>query len=312
MGTLVAFQKKEEEYVNNDFMERFMNRYNSEDTIKSYTRIIKDFFQVDNIYLVPNYRIKNTSYRNAEDYIYKLLKENKSKNTIKQTIGCLRALFNHAMRKEHNLTNINHFADPELQNLIKLNCINEEETHGRALNLEEIKLLIDTIKNYPVKTERKKLDLLRDELLFNFMFRTGLRESEVIDFTMDNIIYHSITGKYFIKIVGKGNKERVIQLTDEMHNELLEWDKINFKNTVFGFNSTSNINKIVEKWSKISGVKNITPHTFRYSFATNLANNGMPLEKLQKILGHSSLLTTQIYLKDTYKYKQNMDEYMTW
>lgn len=97
-----------------------------------------------------------------------------------------------------------------------------------------------------------------------------------------------------------------------MHKELLEWNKFNTKNTIFGFKTVSNINKIIEKWGNLSGIGHLSPHDMRRTFATNLAEKGISLEKLQRILGHQDIKTTQKYIKDIYRYEQNLDELVTW
>lgn len=302
MGALVELKSK-------GMVENFINTYSSSNTIETYTIIIKEFFNVKDLSLVTDYKIKNITYQDAQKFIVNLT-DTKSKNTVKQRIGCLRALFNYAI--DEKLVSVNPFADRRIKKIIHNNCVKDEVNSGRALSINEIKQLISTIENHPVYTPQKKLDLIRDKLLINFMLRTGCRESEVIDFEMEHIEYNSIKEKYYIKVNGKGNKDRIIQLTETMHKELLEWDKINNKDTVFGFKTVSNINKIVERWGKISGIGNLSPHDMRRTFATNLAEKGISLEKLQKILGHQSIQTTQTYIKDTYRYEQNLDELVTW
>lgn len=303
MGTVVNL-KQDESLVN-----KFISTYRSTNTIKSYTTILKEFFKVSDLNLITDYKIKNVTYQDTQNYILQLA-NSKAKNTVKQRIGCLRALFNYATEEE--LISTNHFANNRIKGLLKKNCVNDELESGRALSKDEINILINTIKCSETKTERKKLDLVRDELLIKLMLRTGLRESEVINFSMEHIIYNTIKEKYYIKVLGKGNKERVIQLTEIMHKELLEWDKINDKETVFGFNTTSNINKIVEKWGILSGLGHLTPHMMRHTFCTNLIERGMPLEKIQKIMGHESIQTTMRYCHNIYRYEQNLDEYIDW
>ncbi len=310
MGAVVAFKTYNNIEESNNFIKRFLERYNSKDTAIAYVRILKHFFRVSDVYLITLDDIASITLNDAEDYIKEISKEYATRS-VKQTIGCLRAFYNQAVKK--NIVKVNHFADNEIKELVKLNCTKTENTNGRALTEEEIIHLYETIKNYPANTERKRMDLKRDELLFKFMFRTGLRESEVVGFTMDNILYHSRTDKHFIKINGKGNKERIIQLTDDMYNELIEWNKINENDTVFGFKTLNNINKLMDKWGERSGLGHLTPHDTRRTFATNLWKKGIDIYKLQKILGHESIKTTEIYIQDNiYKYEQDLDGYITW
>lgn len=303
MGTIINLKPKE------TLIDNFISTYKSADTIKSYTTILKEFFKVSDLNLITDYKIKNVTYQDVQNYILQLA-HTKAKNTVKQRIGCLRALFNYAIEEE--LITINHFANIRIKGLLKKNCVNDELDAGRALSKDEIKILINTIKNFKAKTERKKIDLIRDTTLINLMLRTGLRESEVINLNWNNVKYNSIKEKWYLEITGKGNKQRPIQLTEKMYNELIEWKNLNQKDSIFGFNSTSNINKIIEKWSRLSGLGHISPHDLRRTLATNLAESGMPLEKIQQILGHESILTTQNYIKNIYRYEQNLDEYIDW
>lgn len=308
MGSVVMLKNYNNIEEGNNFIKRFLERYSSEDTIIAYDRIIRHFFKVEDIYLISLDDIKYIDSNDAEDYVKELSKTYATKS-VKQSVGCLRAMYNYAVKK--NIVKVNYFADKEISELIKLNC-KKEECNGRALTEEEIYKLYETIKEYPAKSMCSKKKLLRDELLFKLMFRTGLRESEVIKFNMEDIIYNSFTNKHYIKIVGKGNKERIIQLTEEMYQDLIKWDTINDNDTVFGFKSSNNINKLMEKWGERSGLGHLTPHDTRRTFATNLYRKGINIYKLKKILGHESIRTTEGYIKEIYKYEQDLDEYISW
>lgn len=193
MGALVELKSK-------GMIENFIDTYSSSNTIETYTIIIKEFFNVKDLSLVTDYKIKNITYQDAQKFIVNLT-NTKSKNTVKQRIGCLRALFNYAI--DEQLVSENPFADRRIKKIIHNNCVKDEVSSGKALSIYEIKQLINTIENYPANTFQKELDLLRDKLLINFMLRTGCRESEVINFKMEHIEYNSIKKSIILKLMVK-------------------------------------------------------------------------------------------------------------
>lgn len=153
---------------------------------------------------------------------------------------------------------------------------------------------------------------MRDKTIIELMYSTGLRVSEVSDLKKSNV---NVIEKY-IKIKGKGNKERIIPIghraVDLINQYLLEirpiLEKVNkhndylFLNWMGGRLSRVSIWKIIKNYALKAGItKNISPHTLRHSFATHLLNNGADLRSVQELLGHSDISTTQIYTHLNYK-----------
>lgn len=298
MGSVVVLKQ-------DDIIIRFLDMYKSEKTIRAYVGIYKDFFQVNDINLITEYKIKNITYQDAQTYI-KSLTETKSKNTIIQRIGALRALFNYAI--DEKLIDINPFADRRIKLIVQRNCEKNEEI-GRALSITEIKQLVSTIENDTPKTPKKKIQNQRDKTLIIFILRTGCRKEETISLTRENIIYNAIEEKYYIKIIGKGNKIRYVQLTN---NTIEELNKLEKKNTLFGIKDETLINKILNKWSERANLGHIQVHDLRRTFATNLIKNGIDIYTLKELMGHSSIQTTSKYFKNEQKFNQNLDQYITW
>lgn len=141
-----------------------------------------------------------------------------------------------------------------------------------------------------LKTKLEK----RNWLIFSFLFLTGVRVSELLEFNK-NKMYE--TNK--IKIKGKGNKVRVIFLCDYLLDLLKNWKAnriaINQNNKLL---SIKQINYIVKQISKLYFQnKNISPHSLRRSFATNLLKSNVNLEIVRKSLGHTNINTTARYLQ---------------
>lgn len=145
----------------------------------------------------------------------------------------------------------------------------------------------------------------RNKAILEVMYATGARISEVINLELNQIDFEEC----IIRVVGKGKKERIIPL-DDVAIEALD----NYINNYRPFlikNETCNyvfLNKNGEKISrqmifkmlknlanKVGITKEISPHTLRHSFASNLLNNGADLRVIQELLGHENLETTEIY-----------------
>lgn len=163
---------------------------------------------------------------------------------------------------------------------------------------------------------------IRDRTILEMLFSTGLRVSELAALNIDNI--NLKRGEF--GIVGKGNKERVVFISDsakEWVQRSIDSRKDDFKPLFIRFQgrieiedfgekmrlTPRSIERIVEKYVKLAGIPiKATPHTLRHSFATDLLINGADIRSVQEMLGHSSISTTQIYthitnqqLKDVHK-----------
>ena len=185
------------------------------------------------------------------------------------------------------------------------------------LNFKEPKILPKTIPlniiNKILKTVYAQLDddtsqyhhkiTLRDIAVLEFLFATGARVSEVCSLSPYDVdlINHTV------KIFGKGSKERIIQIENRDVLNALKNYKSAFKDDIqtsgyFFINklhkrlSEQSVREIIKKYTKmINYDKNITPHMFRHSFATLLLEEDVDIRYIQKMLGHSSITTTQIY-----------------
>ena len=144
---------------------------------------------------------------------------------------------------------------------------------------------------------------LRDRAILEVLYGCGLRVSEAVNLRISNI--YSREG--FLRIVGKGDKERLVPLGKMAEEALAEWFEVRpepakgFEDTVFLNRFGKSLSRVsmfnmVKKQAMLAGVrKEISPHTFRHSFATHLVENGADLRAVQEMLGHESILTTEIY-----------------
>ena len=147
--------------------------------------------------------------------------------------------------------------------------------------------------------------VLRDILVLELLFGTGLRVSELCALTKDTFMLGGSELRLLVR--GKGQKERIIQVStpelvhlcriycQEWADELCKKDAVLF-NRLGNTLSPQSVRGIINKYlKKIGSTYHITPHMFRHTFATSLLESGMDIRYIQSLLGHSSISTTQIY-----------------
>ncbi len=168
-----------------------------------------------------------------------------------------------------------------------------------VLSLDEINAMISRI-------DMSKPMGHRDKAMLETLFSSGLRVSELIGLNISEVYFKD----EFIKVRGKGNKERLVPIGQEALKAIdiyinqtrvhLKLQK-KFSDTVFinhlgGGISRVSVFKIIKTLAAAAGIKkNISPHTFRHSFATCLVEGGADLRAVQQMLGHESITTTEIY-----------------
>lgn len=175
---------------------------------------------------------------------------------------------------------------------------------GRALpptlSTQEIDKLVAAI-------DRSSLEGQRNVAIIETLYGCGLRVSELIGLQLSNLFFE----EGFIKVLGKGNKERYVPLNPHTEkflkvyiNEVrpLQKPKEEASDTVFLNRRGSGLTRamiftiVKQLAAAIHLQKNISPHSFRHSFATHLLENGADLRVIQQLLGHESITTTEIYM----------------
>lgn len=175
---------------------------------------------------------------------------------------------------------------------------------------DEINKLIDAIDD-------SKPEGLRNKAILETLYSCGLRVSELVDLRLSNLHFE----QEFLKIGGKGEKERLVPISKRAIEDIKKYlinsrKKLNiekgYENIVFLNRRGKKLSRVMiftiikNLADKIKLEKNISPHTFRHSFASALVQGGADLRTVQEMLGHESILTTEIYthldkeyLKDT-------------
>jgi site-specific recombinase XerD len=151
------------------------------------------------------------------------------------------------------------------------------------------------------KTEPAKRQVIRDYWILGVLLNTGLRVSELVALEIEDITFSERKGELRVR-AGKGTKERIIPLNDFCRKAIKAWFSIRpagKANRVFttqrGFATTRAIQTVLESIGEAAHVENMIPHVARHTFAKNLINAGVSLEKVAMLLGHSSLDTTMVY-----------------
>ena len=168
-----------------------------------------------------------------------------------------------------------------------------------VLSIDEVNKLIKSIDLSSKHGERNRA-------IIETIYACGLRVTELINLKISNIFFKD----NFLKIIGKGNKERLCPIANKTLSYLKIYiDEIRYhsiikekdSDIVFLNNRGSKLSRVmifllIKKYAEIAGIKkNISPHTLRHSFATHLIDGGADLRAIQEMLGHQSITTTEIY-----------------
>ena len=189
---------------------------------------------------------------------------------------------------------IEKYIDANPSSLLKTPKI--EKTLPNYLTYEEIQSIF-----YAIDTSN---DIgKRDYLLLMMLYDTGVRVSELLDIKINNIDFSNKS----IKILGKGNKERIVYFTNDtlkllndyiyyVYNKFDEKNNYLFSKKKGMVLSRVEVYNIISKYSEDAGItKKVSPHTFRHSLATHLLQNEADILSVKTILGHAKVSTTQIY-----------------
>lgn len=167
------------------------------------------------------------------------------------------------------------------------------------LEQEEMDKLID--KNVSLFTEDLKGKT--QEIIVNILYQTGMRRSELAGLKNKDLNHNQRS----IKVLGKGNKERIIPISDFLLNEIKNYEKIKENHAVqnneyfLSLKPNKQVNvqfiyrTVKEYMAKVSTINRKSPHVLRHTFATHLLNNGADISAIKDLLGHESLAATQIY-----------------
>ena len=268
----------------------FQKRY-SENTILSYQNDLKSFFEF--IFLEYSITdIKEISTSMIRTWLASL-KENKiSSKSINRKISSLKSFFRYQLRTR----NI------EVSPVVSISSLKVNRQLPSFIDEKDID---DLLKNdfFPSTFKGQT-----DYLIFEILYQTGIRRSELITLKEKDIDRSSC----IIKVLGKGNKERLIPVNKQLLTAIDDYISVKRKQFSDSAENFLLVNKnakkldpkyiyniVKENLGKVSTNQRKGPHSLRHTFATHLINNGAPINAIKELLGHSSLAATQIYAHNT-------------
>lgn len=273
-----------------DYLHFCINRKNLDSkTIKSYSIDLNQFDQ----FILAN-KLEWHEKKSIEEYIDVLHSFYKPKS-VKRKIASIKAFFHYLELEE--IIEVNPFHKIQIK-------YKEPFILPKTISLKNIETIINYAYVYykNANTNYSKKTSLRNALILELLFATGMRISELCSLKIEQI---DLT-EYIIKIYGKGSKERLIQICNHnvqklLHNYIKERGKERnddylFINRLNNRLSEQSVRNMINNYAKQAGISlHITPHMFRHSFATLLLEENVDIRYIQQKLGHSSITTTQIY-----------------
>lgn len=278
---------------------RFEKRY-SEHTAVSYENDLGQFARyMEEQFEQPD--LRKTKHLHVRSWIVALMEENLSPKSINRKISTLRSFFNF-MRKKQKIE-----VSP-MQKIIAPKVGKRLPKHLTEENMIDLHEEIDMEQSFTS---------VRNRLIIQLFYNTGIRRSELIELTEAN----TDTRNHYIKVLGKGNKERQIPIPSSLSQQIeqyralktAEFETIEADTLIVTDKGKKLyprfVYNIVQRFiAKVSTIDQKSPHVLRHTFATHLINNGAELNAIKELLGHANLSATQIYthnsisrLKDIYK-----------
>lgn len=275
-------------------------------TLQAYKIDLNQFKEYSNN---KNFDIKQFDKNRLKDYVQSLYGMNFKAKTIKRKLAVLKAFFTYLEFDEVIL--VSPFRKMRVS-------IKEPKLLPKTIPLKEIQKFLKYLYHLKEISFDKEVysykALIRDIVVIEILFSTGIRVSELCNIKKNNINLLSGT----IKIYGKGSKERIIHICEKevkesikYYTELFEDNLSNSKyfliNRLGVKLSEQSVRLMIKKYQQLSKLSNnITPHMFRHSFATLLLEEGVDIRYIQSMLGHSSITTTQIYTQVNMKQQQRI------
>lgn len=287
----------------NEFLTHLKNERNySPQTIKSYGEDIDKFFD---FLLDEDILMDQVDVIVIRNFLTKELNSGVSKRSCKRRLSALKHFYTFLVEKKYVEDNPFLFIDvPKI-----------DKKYPHALYKEQVKEIL-------LENSKRTDDLMiRDQAILSTLYYTGMRAAELVSLTIQSISLN----QRIIRVVGKGDKERILPISEECKKDLDRYIGFTRKellgkakiptNALFLNNrgeklTTRGLEYILDSIEEKTGTfVGLHPHILRHSFATHLLENGADLRVIQELLGHASLNATQVYTHVTEKEMQQ--EYLS-
>ena len=225
------------------------------------------------------------------DYILYLKSQSYAEATVARKVAAVKSFFGFLQAEGQIKTNpTEQLASPKVGKMLP-----------KPLTVQEI----DELLEQPAR--RYTPEAKRDRAMLELMYATGLRVTELVSLDVQDV---QLEGeKPYVRLIGKGNRERQIPLLEQPVQEVREYIQYARPRLVGERNETALfVNRrgerltrqgfwlILKGYASEAGIRGrVTPHTLRHSFATHMLRGGMDIHKVQELLGHANISTTQVY-----------------
>ena len=229
--------------------------------------------------------ILDIDHYQVNEYIEYLQDNKLAIKSIKRKVSALKNFFIYLTLHENFKYDFSYFE-----------ILKEEEYLPKFVLQEDMNRVLDSLKT-------DTFIEIRNKAICELMYATGIRVSELVSLKRDNVSFVNQT----IKVNGKGAKERIIPFSEKCSKWLLLYleklktlEKKGNNSYLFITKNNKQVTRqeiyiLIKETFEEQGIKNVTPHTLRHSFASNLLSQGCPLMIVKTLLGHEDIKTTQIY-----------------
>lgn len=270
----------------------FEKRYSSR-TIESYQIDLIQFNEFC-VKIASVQELKHVQSLTIRDWIVYLLDSGISNRSVNRKISALKSFYRYLLRKD--IISINPF--------LKIESLKNKKRLPVFVSEEKMEVLLDD------NEWSGDFSGIRNKLIIEMFYTTGIRLSELINLKESNI---DLTSS-LIKVLGKRNKERIIPITRELNETIKEY--LESKAKLFGSLESSFLlvtqkgdklypklvyRIVIKLLSTVTSMDKKSPHVLRHTFATHMLNNGAGINAIKELLGHANLAATQVYTHNTFE-----------
>lgn len=275
-----------------------LEKHLSQNTIEAYMRDIEQFqhFILRQYDCLP----KDVARENIERYMDWLYDRGTKKSSQARQLSGIKSFFNYLLLKDMIASSPAELILPP----------KPAKVLPDTLSTDEIDRMIATIDDSSPKG-------IRDKAILEVLYSCGLRVSELCNLRLGDLFF----GEGYIRIIGKGDKQRLVPISGVACERIQRYKEVRTKktteDTLFLNNRGTKLTRvmifnIIKQAALLAGIdKSISPHTLRHSFATHLLEGGANIRQVQEMLGHESILTTEVYTHlDTTNLRQTIDTHI--